>query len=283
MLAAMLAIGGCGNSSNTSTFGSAAPAKAKQPASGREHHETRAPVPASGEGRTAPKERPPAEPQRPPAEPVYAGLSVYQHRCSHITRSGAFAHVVYVPDVAMTRGSTAAVTAAVTLDRSVVPERVLRSARATEAPAIVVSCIVDARLAGSEYAFTINDRSWQARSFLIANTARWAWYVSPKIGGDQALSLEVRPIVSVRYASNRSPPVSAANASLETYPVKVHVDVPWTERPAELVSRVADTLKVAQGLVEAMTGLLVALAGLLTAAGIRRKRVKHESADEPAG
>jgi hypothetical protein len=175
----------------------------------------------------------------------------------------------------MKRGSTATVTAAITLNRSVTPEQVLRSAGATEAPAIIVSCIVDARLSGPEYTFAINDRSWQSRSFLTANTAHWIWYVGPKIGGSQALSLQVRPIVSVRYAKNPNSLVSAENANIETYPIQVHVDVPWTERPAELMSRMADMLKVAQGLVEAMTGFLIALAGFLTAAGVKRKRAKH--------
>ena len=279
VLAAMLAISGCGSSSrsisssssssgNSSTSGSAASDEGQPHTLGREPSAT--------------TERPPvhleeysAAPEEPPAEPQYAGLSVYRRRCSHITRSGALAHIVYVPDVTMTRGSTATVTAAITLNRSVAPEQVLRSPGATETPAIVASCIVDARLTGSEYTFAINDSSWQPRSFLTANTARWTWYVGPKIGGGQALSLEVRPIVSVRYVKNPNSVVSAENANIETYPIKVHVDVPWTERPAELMSRIADTLKVAQGLVETMTGLLVALVGFLTAAGIKRKKATH--------
>jgi len=174
----------------------------------------------------------------------------------------------------MKRGDTQTVTAAVTLSRRVAPERVLNSVSAAASPAIVVSCIIDARLRASRYAFTVDNQTWQQRSFLTMNTARWTWYVGPKIGGNQTLLLDMRPIVKVRYASGRDSFASAEDANIQTYAIKVHVDVPWTERPAELMSRLADTFKVAQGLIEAMTGVLTALVALAAALGIKRARSK---------
>jgi hypothetical protein len=238
---------------------------------------------AEGPEGSAPEEPGASEPTE--SAPEYAALSKYRQRCHHITTSGARAHVVYPPKLAMTRGNGETVTAGVTLSKTVDPERVLHASGGTAAPAIVVSCVLDARLRGSTSSFSIDDGSWQARSFLTGNTVRWTWSVGPKIGGSQTLLLDVRPIVSIRSSKPEGESASdlaPEDATVETYPIKVRVNVPWTERPAELMSRLAGTLKVAQSLVEALTGLVTAAVALLAALGIRKARAKRQES-APAG
>jgi hypothetical protein len=53
------------------------------------------------------------------------------------------------------------------------------------------------------------------------------------------------------------------------------VSVPWTERPAEVMTRTAATLNVAEGMVKALTAVAVALAALATALGALRLRRKR--------
>ena len=81
--------------------------------------------------------------------------------------------------------------------------------------------------------------------------------------------------MSLRSASGSGAFVSAESSNVQPYPIKVQVKVPWTERPAEVMSRLADTFKVAQGLVEATTALLAALLALAAAMGIKRSRAKR--------
>jgi hypothetical protein len=54
--------------------------------------------------------------------------------------------------------------------------------------------------------------------------------------------------------------------------------VPWTERPQETMARLASTLKVAEGLVKAMTLLTLALVAFGAALGIRRRRTRRATA-----
>ena len=147
------------------------------------------------------------------------------------------------------------------------------------APAIVVSCLVDARLAASPYDFNLNDQGWIQRSFLTADTAKWSWFVGPKIGGSQTLLLQLRPIVEMRPAQGGSASfVSAEETSnVRQYEITASVSVPFTERVPEVMSRLAASFKVAQGLVESITGLLTALAALLAFLGIKRWRKKRPS------
>jgi hypothetical protein len=175
----------------------------------------------------------------------------------------------------MTRGDTATVTAVVTLDRTMLPSRVLQSAGAVAAPAIVVSCAIEAQLSAPLYDFNLNEHEWVSRSFLTSDTARWTWYVGPKIGGTKTLVLNVRPIVRVHHVDESEASNIVERADVQSYPIKVQVRVPWTERPAEIMSRLAGTFKVAQGLVEGITGLLLALAALATTAGIRHSKAKR--------
>jgi hypothetical protein len=70
----------------------------------------------------------------------------------------------------------------------------------------------------------------------------------------------------------------AESSDVQSYPIEVQVKVPWTERPAEVMSRLADTFKVAQGLVEATTALLAALLALAAVLGVRRTKAKGAAA-----
>jgi hypothetical protein len=263
----ILAVSGCGSSSEPSRPNGAysRALKATKEGGGGQVGESGRHIEEAVEG----------APHNAPEPPEYAGLSAYSHRCSQINLNGAKARVVYKPSQEMTRGGTATMTAAVTLDRNMSPSRVLRSVGAVAAPAIVVSCAIEAQLSASLYDFNLNEHEWVPRSFLTSDTARWTWYVGPKIGGTQTLVLNVRPIVRLHHVGESKSSDVVERADVQSYPIKVQVRVPWTERPAEIMSRLADTLKVAQGLVEGITGLLLALVALGTAVGVRRSKAKR--------
>jgi hypothetical protein len=178
----------------------------------------------------------------------------------------------------MTRGDAGTVTAAVTLDQSVPREKVLHRSNdvTAEERGLVVSCRIEARLSPSHYQFDVREKGWVARSLLTSNTARWTWYVTPKVGGTHTILLEMRPILTLRNAG--SDEVSAETASVQQYETSVRVKVPWTERPQETMSRLAATFKVAEGLVRAMTLLLVALLSLAAALRVRARRKRRTAA-----
>jgi len=272
----VLAVSGCGSSSETSRPNGAysrAPTATKEGGEG-----------SSGESarHIAEKEEEAASRRHSaPEPPEYAGLSAYSHRCSQINLNGAKARVVYKPSQEMTRGDTATVTAAVTLDRNMSPSRVLESVGAVAAPAIVVSCAIEAQLSASLYDFNLSEHEWVPRSFLTSDTARWTWYVGPKIGGTQTLVLDVRPIVRLHHVDEPEASDIVEKADVQSYTITVQVRVPWTERPAEIMSRLAGTFKVAQGLVEGITGLFLALVALGAAVGIRRSKAKRATSGEP--
>ena len=69
--------------------------------------------------------------------------------------------------------------------------------------------------------------------------------------------------------------MSAEDSNVQEYETSVHVNVPWSEKPAETMSQVAATLKVAEGLVQAMTLFVAAVVALLAALGIRRHKRKR--------
>src|SRR5918996_111341 len=115
-----------------------------------------------------------------PAEPVYGGLPKYQDRCENLDEHGGRADVVYEKHREMTRGDTATVKAAVTLDLSVPPEKVLPSTgTVAEDQGLLVSCNVQARLSAAEDEFEIDQTDWRGQSLLTTDTARWAWFVKP--------------------------------------------------------------------------------------------------------
>lgn len=192
-------------------------------------------------------------------EPDWAGLPAYRRRCEQLDLVGARARVVFEARKKMTRGETTTVVAAVTLEQSLPPARVLRRKEAAEEAGVVVSCRVQARLGASHYDFEIETEDWVERSLLTTDTARWSWHVTPKLGGEQTLVLQVRPIVEFRRAQGRSILASASRSSVQEYETSVDVSVPWSERPQETMTRLAATFNVAEDLVKALTGLLVAI------------------------
>ncbi len=96
--------------------------------------------------------------------------------------------------------------------------------------------------------------------------------MTPKVGGSHTVVLSLRPIVALRSRGDSATEVSVEDANVQQYETRVHVNVPWYERPPELMSRLADTFKVAEGLVTALTGVVVAILALFAALGIRKKR-----------
>jgi hypothetical protein len=214
-------------------------------------------------------------PGPPVLEPQWADLQSYKRRCEQLDLKGARARVLYEAKTDMRRGDSETVTAAVTLNQSAPPEKVLHRPRATEELGVVVSCQIEARLSSSPYQFDVNPTGWVTRSLLTTDTARWTWYATPKIGGTHTLVLSLRPIVRVQQPASTTPISVSAQSDVQQYETEVHVNVPWNERPQETMTRLAATFGVAQTLIEAMTAFVVALVALGTALGIRRHRRKR--------
>jgi hypothetical protein len=208
--------------------------------------------------------------------PLWADLEAYRRRCARLNARGAWARVLYEAHKEMTRGDPEAVTAAVTLNQSTPPKLVLHRAGATAEPGVVVSCHVQAQLSASRYEFDVDAKDWVERSLETADIARWEWMVTPKVCGTQTIVLSVQPIVTVKApAGTKEPPVPGKAPNVQQYEMRVHVNVPWTERPQETMSRLAATFKVAEGAVKALTGLIVAVLALLGVLGIRSWRKKR--------
>jgi hypothetical protein len=216
------------------------------------------------------------------APPSWAGLGAYRRRCRDLDLHGANARVLYEAREELTRGDSGTIVAAVTLDGSIPREKVLhrKDDLTAEEPGLVVSCRVEARLNASHDQFDVSETGWVARSLLSTNVARWSWYVTPKLGGTHTLVLDLRPILKMSNAETHE--VSAETANVQQFETRVHVSVPWTERPQETMARLASTLKVAEGLVKAMTLLTLALVALGAALGIRRKKTRRATAQGSA-
>ena len=203
--------------------------------------------------------------------PTYAGLREYGRRCEEINQRGAEAQVVYEASKEMKLGDSSEVSAAVTLDQSAPPEKVLPRTDAVGEPGLVVSCRLQARLTASKYEFDIDDSGWIDRSVYAMDTARWVWIVTPKLGGDHTLTLFVRPIVSQELTGADSETSQAAEANIRDYTTRVHVDVPWNKRPEELMTQIASTLNVAENLITALTAVIVAVIAFFAALPRLRK------------
>ena len=180
----------------------------------------------------------------------------------------------------MTRGDSAVVTAAVTLNLKPPAARILQGGGAV-ATKVVVSCIIAARLSASSYDFNVSGGGWQRRSFETMDTARWQWSVGPKVGGTRTLVLSLQPVVRIgRGSLGSSSYVSTENSNIASYVIRAHVRVPLSQKIPEMMSSLAGTLKVAQGLVEAATALVAAIVAFAAAVGIRR--IRRARLGEPA-
>jgi hypothetical protein len=205
-------------------------------------------------------------------EQAWVNLKAYQRRCEELNLEGGPARVVYEANTNMTRGGSETVTAAVTLTQSVPPDKILHRRGATEEPGVLVSCQVEARLSSSPYQFEVNPPGWVRRSLLTTETVRWFWYATPKIGGSHTLVLSLRPIVRVQQPASTAPISLIAESDVQQYETEVHVSVPWSERPQEIMTRLAATFGVAETLVKSLTALVAALIALGAVLGIRRHR-----------
>lgn len=224
---------------------------------------------------TQPSETTSVPPPVAPSLPEYTDLSAYRRRCEQISLKGALARVIFEPGRNMTRGDTDTVVAAVTLNRSTPADQILGRGGAAEEGGVLVSCQVQARLMHSPHEFEIDPEDWVERSTLEhADTAEWSWFVTPKVGGTNLLVLQVRPIVTTRSRGTTQQSILVSETAVEQYETRVHVDVPWTERPQETMSRLAATFNVAEGLVRALTLFVVAVLSLAAVLGIRRHKKK---------
>jgi hypothetical protein len=161
----------------------------------------------------------------------------------------------------------------VTLDQSTPSEQILHRPSAAEEAGVVVSCRIQAKLRTAPHEFEVDPSGWVERSLLTSDTARWSWYVKPKVGGTHTITLFVRPIVKARPVGQTTVVyLTGAESDVQLYETEVHVRVPWTERPQETMSRLAATFNVAEGLVKAITAFVLALLALAAAFGIRRRK-----------
>ena len=194
-----------------------------------------------------------------------------------MNRGGAQARLDYEKRRDMTRGDTEVVKAAVTLNHSVPPRKVLDRVGAEGVPGIVVSCSLQARITASRYEFDIEQNGWVPRSLLATDTARWAWDVTPKVGGQHTIVLSVRPIAVQEEPLDDSTQILASeeDANVQQYEINVAVNVPWAERPAEFMTQVAATLAVAEEVVKALTAVDRGRRGL--ARGTRDSQIQEEA------
>jgi len=178
----------------------------------------------------------------------------------------------------MARGESDSVTAAVTLDRSTPPDRILQRPHVAVEHGIVVSCRVQAQLNVSRHEFEINEDDWVERALLTGDTARWSWHVTPKREGTHEIVLKLRPIMKMERRAGAAVDVAdAADSNVQQYGTVVHVTVPRTERIQDTMSRIAATLNVAERLVESMAALLAATLALLAVLGVRHRRKRRTS------
>ncbi len=213
------------------------------------------------------------EPDIEPIGPKPADLEAFRRRCERLDQTGAQARILYEANRRMTRGTSSVVRAAVTLDGSAPPDRILGRRGAADDRGFVVSCSLQARLTAPPREFELSESDWVRRSLLTSDTARWSWHVTPKVGGSHTLILLLRPIVTVKPTGDGSTEDAGAEAAnIREYETTVDVSVPLGERPGELMSRLSATLKIAEGLATALTGFVVALVALGAALGIRRRR-----------
>lgn len=205
------------------------------------------------------------------------GLSAYQRRCASLDSTLADARVVFEADKTMTRGESSALAAAVTLDQRTPADEVLHRTGAAEESGFLVSCRVQARLRASAYDFDVSESGWVDRSLVTTDTARWSWYVTPKVGGDRTLVVQVRPILQMQDQDTALVTSEDLEGNIQEFETRAHVRVPWTERPQETMSRLAKTFQVAESLVQAVTLLVLAIGGLLTALGVKKWLKRRQS------
>ena len=88
---------------------------------------------------------------------------------------------------------------------------------------------------------------WVERSVLTTETARWSWYVTPKLGGSHTLVLALRPIVVTANvsASGVESARRAESSDVQQYETRVNVKVPVSERSQGILSTVAKMSRVA--------------------------------------
>jgi hypothetical protein len=214
----------------------------------------------------------PRHPRVGAPRPVYGGLKEYQKRCERLDEQGGLADVVYEAQKEMTRGDSATVKAAVTIDLAVPPRKILKSrGRLAEDRGIVVSCVVEARLDAAEDEFEIDWADWRAQSLLTKDTARWLWYVKPKTGGTHSLVLYVRPIMKIVEDSDTSVASVAQKSNVQQYETEVDVKVPLHEKYPETMTRLASALNAGETLVTSLTTFLLAIGALLAALGVRKR------------
>jgi hypothetical protein len=165
--------------------------------------------------------------------------------------------VIYARELTMERGVSTLVAAAVSVDRSTPASKVIEGAPSVDdSVAVRVSCQVEAQLAGDPAVFVISDTTWQSRSLLTSPTATWYWFVTPRRGGDQALVLNVRPIVRVERVTGTST-LGDVPASTETFGISVAVGVPMDQAAAEVLGRIEGFLLSLEGLLTAIAGVVV--------------------------
>jgi hypothetical protein len=163
-------------------------------------------------------------------------------------------------------GNSQPITATVALVNTKIPPPKALDTQGKIAGPLLVSCVIEAELRAAKAEFDIEPQSWQLRSLHTSDTARWTWFVTPKLGGRQELELAFRPVIAVKVEQEREnadPLPREEMASEHTYPIMVNVAVPRDQWMAEKFDRVTVLFKSAAGMITAFTLLVAAFIALL--------------------
>lgn len=224
----------------------------------------------------SPPTAPPPTPHATPTAPVGVPESDYQdylRRCVQATKGISRAQLVFDPEMSMTRGSSTTVTAVVTLNTRLPPDRVLPGKEATSVQ-LYVACQIEGSLIGDEEEFSIRPTGWQSRSLVGDQDAAWTWVVKPKMGGTRSLVIDLRPVVKIKDSLGELETQSLTTISSES---TVHVRVPADQVVADAATRAKVVFDSLSGLVKSLTLLVAASLALGTTIGLRGlvRRIRH--------
>lgn len=225
----------------------------------------------------------------PPDVKSLPGFEAVRRRCQDIDAKLPQARVVYENNAQLVRGEQHALTLAVTLDTKMPPDKLLMRSGAKSVEGYLLSCRLQARLHVASGQFDLDDHKWVDRSLLTTNTAEWAWFVRPKLGGTHTVVYELRPVLQASEQRAPLDPVWTApsESSISQFEAAVHVEVPWSQRLPETISWISEQTGLAEGLVAAFGGLFVALIAAIGAwqrlwkPWRKRKRKRKRRAQSP--
>jgi hypothetical protein len=195
---------------------------------------------------------------------------LYVERCRRATRDLPQADVIYDPDIQMTLGVSKTVTAVVTFDTELPPEKILPGQGATSEK-ILVACEIQGQLRGDSREFSIQPSEWESRSVVGAQNAKWTWIVVPQVGGTHTLVVDLKPIVRVEDPAVAAG-VTSEDLTTNSFESTVHVGVPADQRISDMANRARVVFDNLSALMKALLGFLTAMAAVFTTRWFKGRR-----------